>query len=359
MSSRCDSRSWIGTIVAIVFVGPLFAQTVFADDKADADLRQQARELFPPLPKDASTNERPITPERVRLGRMLFFDSRISVDGSTSCSRCHLPSFYGTDALTQSIAVGNKRAPRNAPTVFYTALQVSQHWDGRFVDVEDQARKALTGPGFGNADEQSVEKRLEAIGGYPAAFREAFPGDQKPVSAQNLALAIGAFERTLIVPSRFDEYLAGKTDALSSDERAGLRLFIEKDCVQCHKGAGVGGTGYRKFGVFSDYRAATGTKNPDKGRFEVTKKSADVDKFKIPGLRDVAVTPPYFHDGSVNRLNDAVKVMGKVQLDVDLADVEVNAIVAFLNSLTGPIPADYERVPRLPAGGFVPSTPAH
>jgi cytochrome c peroxidase len=318
----------------------------------DTDLLKTARGVFPALPKNAAKADRPITPERVRLGRMLFFDPRTSGDGAVSCSRCHLPTLYGTDALPKSIGANNRKAPRNAPTVFYAALHASQHWDGRFVDVEDQAVHALTGPGLGNPDNRSVETRLGAIPGYPAAFREAFPGDEKPLTARNLALAIGAFERTLIGPSRFDEYLAGKADALSAIEQKGLKLFIETGCVDCHKGPGVGGTGFRKFGVYTDYRKATGTDNPDKGRFDLTKDPGDIDRFKVPGLRDVARTPPYFHDGSVGTLPKAVRVMAKIQLDAELDDADVEAIVAFLGSLTGPLPADYDRVPLLPPGGF-------
>jgi cytochrome c peroxidase len=318
----------------------------------DADLVKTARGLFPALPKDAAKADRPITPERIRLGRMLFFDPRSSGDGAVSCSRCHLPQLYGTDALPKSIGAHNRGLARNAPTVFYAALHASQHWDGQFVDVEDQAVHGLTGPGLGNPDHRSVESRLGAIPGYPAAFREAFPGDEKPLTARNLALAIGAFERTLIGPSRFDEYLAGKADAISDAERKGLKLFIETGCVDCHKGPGVGGTGFRKFGVYTDYRKATGTDNPDKGRFDLTKDPGDIDKFKVPGLRDVARTPPYFHDGSVDTLPKAVRVMAKIQLDAELDDADVEAIVTFLGSLTGPLPADYDRVPLLPPGGF-------
>lgn len=337
-------------VVAYVLTITLTA-LAFADDD-DADLLKTARGLFPTLPKNAAKADRPITPERVRLGRMLFFDTRLSVDGTVSCSRCHLPAFYGTDALPKSIAANNLRAPRNAPTVFYAALHASQHWDGRFVDVEDQVVHALPGPAFGNRDVSSVESRLGAIPGYLGAFREAFPGDEKPLTVKNAAMAIGAFERTLIAPSRFDKYLAGEADALSVAERKGLKLFIETGCVDCHKGPGVGGTGFRKFGVYSDYRKATGTDNPDKGRFDVTKEHSDTDKFKVPGLRDVASTPPYFHDGSVESLPSAVRIMAKIQLDADVEIADVDAIVAFLGSLTGPLPADFDRVPPLPPAGF-------
>jgi cytochrome c peroxidase len=340
------------TASAVALVG-LVTVTAFAftrDD--DEDLVKTAQGIFPPLPKDAAKADRPVTPERVRLGRMLFFDPRTSGDGTVSCSRCHLPQFYATDALPKSIGFQSRMADRNAPTVFYAALHSTEHWDGRFVDVEDQAQHAVAGPGLANPDEHSVEARLAAIPGYPEAFREAFPGEDRPLTAKNLALAIGAFERTLIAPSRFDDYLAGKADALSVAERKGLKLFIETRCVDCHKGSGVGGVGFRKFGVFSDYRVTTGTKVPDKGRFDVTKNSDDIDKFKVPGLRDVAMTPPYFHDGSVESLPKAIRVMAKIQLNADLADADIDAITAFLGSLTGPIPAEYDHLPVLPPGEY-------
>ncbi|WP_250847228.1 cytochrome-c peroxidase [Aquisphaera insulae] len=320
---------------------------------------KKAQNLFPTLPKDAAKPDRPITPERVRLGKMLFFDPRTSGDGAVSCSRCHLPQLCATDALSKSIGAYDRHLIRNAPTIFNAAIHTSQHWDGRFVDVEDQAVHGLTGPGLGNPDDRTVEGRLAAIPGYPEAFHEAFPDDKDPVTARNFALAVGAFERTLIAPSRFDDYLAGKADALSAQETKGLKLFIETGCVDCHKGPGVGGAGFRKFGVFSDYRAATGTMNPDKGRFDLTKNPDDVDKFKIPGLRGVAVTPPYFHDGSVESLPKAIRIMAKIQLDTDLADTEVEAIAAFLGSLTGPMPADYDHPPVLPPGGYRNAGPSH
>ena len=274
------------------------AYRALADDD-QAKLREKARSLFPPLPKDAGTAQHPITPGRERLGRMLFSDPRMSVNGAVSCSRCHLPQLYGTDGLPRSIGARNRLLDRNAPTVFYSALHSTEHWDGRFATVEDQAEHGLTGPGFGNPDVQAAEARLKAVPGYAPAFREAFPGEADPITVKYWGVAIGAFERTLMPPSRFDVYLAGKADALSDLERTGLQLFIEIGCVACHKGPGVGGSGFRKFGVFSDYRKATGSPNADNGRFDLTKAPVDIDKFKVPGLRDVAMTPPYFHDGSV------------------------------------------------------------
>jgi cytochrome c peroxidase len=290
----------------------------------------------------------------VRLGRNLFFDPRISIDGTVSCSRCHLPALHATDGLPTSHGVHDQVVPRNAPTVLNAGLYFKQHWDGVFANVEEQAKKALLGPAFGAPDYAAAMARVKAIGGYAEMFRAAFPGEAEPVTEDNWAKAIGAYERTLVSPSRFDDYLGGKGDALSAAERKGLRTFIDTGCVECHKGAGLGGGGFRKFGVVSDYWKATGSKDIDKGRFGVTKDSADMYKFKVASLRNVAMTPPYFHDGSVDGLPKAVRVMATVQIGIDLSDSEVAEIVTFLGSLTGTIPEGFERAPALPAGGFVP-----
>jgi cytochrome c peroxidase len=343
-------RIGIRCFIAAALAALLVATTALASD--DADLLKQARSLFPPLPKDMATAEFPVTPQRAQLGRMLFFDPRISTDGTGSCVRCHQPALYATDGLAKSIGLHDKNIPRNAPTVFNAGLYASQHWDGQFKSVEEQATKALLGPGFGNADHATAMARIRAIPGYAPLFQQAFPGEADPISADNWGKAIGAFERTLVSRSRFDDYLSGKPDALSAAERNGLRTFIETGCVDCHKGPGLGGLGFRKFGVVSEYWKATGSHDIDKGRFGVTNAAADLYKFKVAGLRNVAMTPPYFHDGAVNALPQAVRIMAKVQLDADLSDSDVGAIVTFLGSLTGSLPEGFERAPVLPAGGF-------
>jgi cytochrome c peroxidase len=347
---------WNICLVAAAIGAGLAAKSASASD--DADLLKDARSLFQPLPKDMATAEFPVTPERVLLGRMLFFDPRISADGTGSCVRCHQPALYGADGLPKSVGVHDKPLPRNSPTVFNAGLYTSEHWDGRFANVEAQAKSALLGPGFGNPDFPTAMARVKAIPGYGAMFQQAFPGEAEPVSEDNWGKAIGAYERTLVSPSRFDHYLAGKSDALSTAERKGLRTFIDTGCVECHKGSGLGGLGFRKFGVVSDYWQLTGSQDIDKGRFVLTNEPADLYKFKVAGLRNVAMTPPYFHDGAVDTLPKAVHIMAKVQLDTDLSDQEVNEIVTFLGSLTGTLPEGFERAPVLPAGSFRPPTSA-
>ncbi len=352
------SISCIATAVAVLAAELGSASAVTQVGARDTELLKDAQSRFKPLPQDMATTELPVTPERVALGRMLFFDPRISVDGTSSCAKCHQAALYGTDGLAKSVGVRNQTVPRNAPTVLNAALNVKEHWDGVFATVEEQAKVSLLSPAFGNPDFATAVARVQAITGYTELFQKAFPGEQEPVTADNWGKAIGAFERTLVSPSRFDDYLRGKSDSLSAAERKGLRTFTDTGCADCHNGAGIGGRTFRKFGESADYWTETGSKEIDKGRFGVTKNSDDLHKFKVPSLRNVAMTPPYFHDGSVADLSKAVLIMGKLQLNTDLSDREVGEIVAFLKSLTGKLPETFERAPVLPSGAFTPPTGA-
>lgn len=340
-------------IAAVIVSGAMLASAVVTNalsEKADdAALLKEAQDLFAILPKDFATAEFPVTPERVALGRALFFDKRLSADGSTSCARCHPPERHGADGLPKSLGVADKVNPRNAPTILNAALQFVAHWRGDRQNVEDQATKSLTGPtSFGNPDNTAVVAKIKAIPGYAALFAKAFPGEADPIRPENWGKALGAYDRILVSPSRFDAWLGGKADALTRAERDGLRVFIDTGCASCHGGAGLGGETYQKFGVTEAYAKLTGSKDPDKGRFDVTKDPADLDVFKTPMLRNVAKTAPYFHDGSVVRLEDAVKIMGQVQLGKTLTDQEVASIVTFLGSLTGELPEPYAKAPDLP-----------
>jgi cytochrome c peroxidase len=344
----------IGCASGLAFA--LISPVAWAATPDDETLLKQAQAIFKPLPRDMGTAEYPIAPERVALGRLLFFDPRISLDGTVSCAKCHQPGLYGTDALAKPIGVKDRENPRNAPTVLNAALQLAAHWRGDRVNVEDQATKALVGPpSFGQPNFQAAMARIKAIPNYGEMFRKAFPADKDPVSPENWGRAIGAYERTLVTPSPFDAYLGGDIRALSASARAGLKKFIDTGCTACHSGVGVGGGMYQKFGVTEDYWKETHSKMIDKGRFDVTNNPADMYVFKVPTLRNVAMTPPYFHDGSVATLPEAVHVMGKVQLGRDLSRQEVDAITAFLGGLTGHLPNDYEMAPELPAAAFLPN----
>jgi cytochrome c peroxidase len=342
-----------GSVLAILALLAASPTQGAPDDQA---LLKQAQGLFKPLPASMTTSEFPVTPERVRLGRMLFFDPRISLDGTVSCSKCHQPGLYGTDALGKPIGVKDRENPRNAPTVLNAALQFAAHWRGDRKNVEDQATQALVGPpSFGNPNYDAAMAKIKAIPGYTELFRKAFPGETDPVTPENWGKAIGAYERTLVTPAPFDAYLKGNVRALNPNARVGLSKFIATGCAGCHSGVNVGGGMFQKFGVTEDYWNETHSKTVDKGRFDVTKNPADMYVFKVPSLRNVARTPPYFHDGSVPTLPEAVRVMAKVQLAKTLSDQDVNDIVAFLESLTGRPPKDFENLPLLPAAGFAPA----
>ena len=342
-------------LLACTGVLAALAASIISADDGDKELLARAQGMFKPLPADASTAERRLTPERVELGRLLFFENRVSTDGHVSCAACHLPSYYGTDAMPQAVGNQGKVLPRNTPTVFNTALQFVQHYGGNRVDVEEQAVKAIASKlAYGNADLAEAEKRLREITGYRPMFEKAFPGEAEPMTAANWGTAIGAYERTLLTPAPFDRYLRGDTAALNKQAKQGLDKFMSFGCSGCHSGVTVGGQMYQKFGITQDYWNLTGSKEielfkgRDKGRFQDTKNEADAFMFKVQQLRNVAVTPPFFHDGSVADLGDAVRIMAKLQLGRDLSDADVNDIIAFLESLTGEVPAQFANVPNLP-----------
>ena len=255
---------------------------------ADEELLKQAQQLFAPLPKDMATPEFPVTKERATLGRALFFDTRFSIDGNVGCVTCHQPALYGTDGRPRSIGVKGRPHPRHAPTVLNAALQFIIHWRGDRTDPEDQVAQSLLSPiTSGQPDEKAVLARVTAIPGYLPMFKAAFPDNGTPVSRKNMALAVGAFERTLVTPSRFDDYLRGNVGALSDKEKSGLSKFVSVGCIACHNGPGVGGGTYQKFGVMEDYWKATHSDPVDKGRADVTNKDEDLYIFKVPTLRNV------------------------------------------------------------------------
>ena len=334
--------------LALLGVGSVGAAS---DDQA---LLDRAKALFKPLPDSSALENTALTPERVALGKALFYETRVSSDGRQGCVSCHNPAYHGGDSLPLSMGVHGKVLPRNAPTVFNTSLLVAQHYGGNRTSVEDQAVKALTSlVAYGNATYEQAEKKLVQLG-YQPWFDKAFPGQAKSVSVQNWGIAIGAFERTLLTPAPFDRYLKGDSKALSAQAKQGLKTFIETGCAGCHSGVTVGGQSFQKFGITQDYWLVTGStekeafKGYDKGRFQDTKNEADAFMFKVPQLRNVAMTPPYFHDGTAATLPQAVRIMAQLQLGKQLSDAQVADIVSFLESLTGEVPADFAKAPALP-----------
>ncbi len=321
----------------------------FGEDM-DAALEKQAQQLFGPLPKVMESDQNPVTPEKVKLGKVLFYEMRISIDGTVSCAKCHPISLYAADGLATSVGNHCKANPRNAPTLFNAAMQISEHWIGNRTSVEDQAKQSVIGPpAFGMVKYEDVEKRLKEYKEYTIMFKEAFPADKEPVTVDNFAKAIGAFERTLVTPSPFDSYLKGDAKALTAAQKKGLSTFIRTGCMGCHSGTYVGGQMYQKFGILEPYWKYTKSEKPDEGRFAVTKVEADKYFFKVPVLRNVEKTPPYFHDGSISALNEAITIMAKVQLGKDLTAAQAGEIADFLKSLTGKIPGDVMTVPLLPS----------
>lgn len=311
-----------------------------AELQAMRDLRERALALFSPLPDTVRHPAAPYTPAKVHLGGLLFRDPRLSVDGTISCNSCHALEAYGADTEPTSTGVRGQKGGRNSPTVYNAALHNLQFWDGRAADVEQQAGMPVLNPvEMAIPDERFLVERLKATPEYPGLFRAAFPGVTDPITYANIREAIGAFERTLLTPSRFDAFLLGDNAALDSLEVAGLRTFMEVGCATCHNGAAVGGGSLMKFGVHTDYRALTGSPSGDVGREQVTGSAADRDVFKVPGLRNITRTAPYFHDGRVAELDKAIRVMAEAQLGKALTEAEVNAILAFMELLTGERPA--------------------
>lgn len=313
------------------------------DNKTEyTELQTKAKGIFGELPKYVENKDNPVTDEKVALGKSLYFDTILSKNKTQSCNTCHNLDTYGVDNFSTS--PGDKAGTfgsRNSPTTLNAALHIAQFWDGREPDVEAQAGGPVLNPvEMGMPDEKTVVDRLSKVDKYQQMFAKAFPNTKEPITYDNMKKAIGAFERKLITPSRFDSYLSGNNTALNDLEKEGLQIFIDKGCIACHSGNALGGNIYQKFGVYGDYWDYTKSKKIDEGKFEVTKNENDKYIFKSPSLRNVSKTYPYFHDGSVKSLDDAVKIMAKLQLDQDLTDNETKAIIAYLNSLTGEIPAD-------------------
>jgi cytochrome c peroxidase len=338
-----------GALSAISACILLLTTTLFAADR-DSDLMSRARTLFGPLPASMPSPDNPITPEKVKLGRALFWETRISVDGTVSCAKCHPLGLYAADGLKKAIGNTCKENPRNTPTLFNAASQISEHWIGNRTSVEDQAKQALVGPpSFGMPNYESVEKILKEMKGYVAMFKEAFPSDKDPVTADNFAKAVGAFERTLMTPAPFDDFLQGNAAAMTEQQKRGLKTFMDTGCPTCHFSPYLGGQLYQKFGLIEPYAKYTKSEKVDEGRFAITKNPVEKFFFKVPVLRNVAETPPYFHDGSVARLINAVTIMAKIQLAKDLTPEQADDVVSFLTALTGRIPDAALTVPVLPS----------
>jgi len=343
-----NSKFLMSLVVVLIMMSAMLvpAGPAFADWEALPDVA--------PAPKD-----NPTTDAKVTLGKMLFMDPRISSTGTVSCNSCHNVMEGGDDSRTFSMGVHGKIGGRNAPTVWNSAFHSVQFWDGRADLLEDQAKGPITNPiEMGEPDHDHTMAKIKAIPGYKPYFEKAFGRDS--MNIDNLAKAIAAFERTLITPdSPYDKYVKGDKRAMTAQQVSGMETFAATGCTSCHSGAAFNGPKmefgqgfYAKFPTFADnfynkkYDLST-----DKGREQATGKADDAHMFRVPTLRNITDTAPYFHNGSVNDLSVAVRLMAKTQLNKDLSDKEVEDIVSFLGALTGPYPEII--MPRLPAAsGF-------
>lgn len=280
-------------------------------------------------------------PALVELGKKLYFDPRLSKSGFISCNSCHNLSMGGTDNLKTSIGHNWQKGPINAPTVLNSSLNVAQFWDGRALTLQDQAGGPIANPGEMAFTHSLAITLLESMPGYVNEFKAVFGGEK--ITIAEVTKAIAAFEETLVTPNaRFDKWLKGDKKALTAEEVAGYELFKDSGCTACHNGAAAGGNTFQKMGVFEPYKSTS----PAEGRVAVTKEEADRFNFKVPTLRNVEMTYPYFHDGEAATLTQAVDTMGRIQLGRKFTDGENAKIVAFLKTLTGDQP-DF-KLPILP-----------
>jgi cytochrome c peroxidase len=326
-------RRQLALFAGTVFLA--FASTALAQD----DLLETARSLFEPIPEQPpQLPGLQATPERVELGKMLYFETRLSESHAISCNSCHMVGLGGIDMLETSIGHRWQMGGRNSPTVLNAVFNSAQFWDGRAEDLEEQAAGPIENPVEMASTHEHVVEMLSAIPGYVELFAKAFPEDPDPINIENVTDSIALFEATLITPNaRFDRYLRGDENALTPEQKEGLQLFVDNGCAACHSGLNLGGDQYQPFGVV-ELPGAELLPPTDKGRFEVTKSVSDEYVFKVPSLRNIALMPPYFHTGKSWDLRQAVAVMGAAQLGINLSDAEVDKITAFMHALTGEQP---------------------
>lgn len=300
-------------------------------DSAAVQLAEQGNSIFGILPASMPGSEND-TKDLQELGRKLYFETRLSVNNTQSCNSCHNieGTMAGVDNLPTSPGALGKNGTRNSPTVLNAGFHTAQFWDGRAADLAEQAKGPVLNPvEMAIASEKDVVKMLKSDAEYPGMFAKAFPADKDPMTFDNVANAIAAFERTLVTPSRFDDFLAGDHAALTAQERKGMQTFVETGCITCHIGPLVGGSMFQKMGLVKPYANTV-----DKGKYDITKEESDMYVFKVPSLRNAALTAPYFHDGAVTSLEEAIKVMADIQLGRQLTDEQTKDIAAFIGALS-------------------------
>ena len=312
-------------------------------------LLQVAKNMYQPLPNEAVNPDNAITPEKVLLGKTLYYDNRLSIHNIQSCNTCHNLATFGVDNNPTSPGDNGKPGTRNSPTTLNAALHFVQFWDGRMKDVEEQAGGPVMNPAeMGMPNEKEVIARLAKNDGYKKMFEAAFAGEKQAVTFENMKKAIGAFERTLLTPGKWDKFLGGDLTALNDQELKGFSTFMETGCMACHMGPLLGGAMFQKYPLFGTHQELTGSTVDDLGKMQATKNEADKYMFKVPSLRNIAETWPYLHDGSVKELETSIKIMAKGELNKELTTEKISEIAAFLKALTGEVPADAKNAPVMP-----------
>ncbi|BCG63852.1 MAG: cytochrome c peroxidase [Methyloprofundus sp.] len=293
-------------------------------------VQKNKAEPVQPLPLTTDLDD-----NKVALGDKLFHDTLLSGDNTLSCASCHSLTKGGTDQLSVATGIRGQQGPINSPTVFNAMYNLAQFWDGRAKDLQDQAAGPVANPGEMGAIWKKVIERLKQVPEYQNSFSQLYP--VSGITKATVTDAIAIFEKSLLTPnSKFDRYLRGNDEALSLKEKKGYLLF-KQDCASCHFGPALGGLSYEKMGIERNYFAMRGSEmtEVDDGRFNVTKREIDRHVFKVPVLRNIEVTYPYFHDGSINNLSEAILIMGAVQVGKKYNDEQVNQLVSFLKTLTG------------------------
>jgi cytochrome c peroxidase len=333
---KTNIRMTFGT-AALAAAAAVFVSMAVAPLSASAQVPAPGKdELIKPLPVPKAKD-----PAQVALGQKLFFDPRLSKSGFISCNSCHNLSMGGSDNLKTSIGDHWQKGPINSPTVLNSSLSLAQFWDGRAKDLKAQAGGPIANPGEMAFTHELAVEMLNSIPGYQAEFKKVFK--KSSIDIDQVTTALASFEETLVTPNaRFDKWLKGDTKAITKTEYEGYQLFKNSGCVACHNGINVGGNSFQKFGVVEPYK----TDNPAEGRVAVTGNDADRFNFKVPTLRNVELTYPYFHDGAADTLEQAVNTMGRVQLGKHFTPEENTKVVAFLKTLTGEQPRF--QLPQLP-----------
>jgi cytochrome c peroxidase len=328
----------------LVRVGVIAAFLAIVHVLPAAQVSDSAALFQPPLKSTWDQPRSEVDDARVQLGQILYHEKRLSRNNDLSCNSCHDVKEFGVDGVDFSVGFEGHKVGRNSPTTFNAFGHISQFWDGRATTVEEQAKGPILAAGeMAMPSAEEVVGRLKTIAGYSKLFKAAFPEEKDPIAYENVGIAIGAFERLLATPARWDDFLKGDADSLNVKEKNGLEVFVQKGCTTCHSGTLVGGRLYQKAGLVNPW-----PNKDDLGRYSLTQSEADKFVFKVPSLRNIEKTAPYFHDASAETLEEAVEMMAWHQVGQKLEEQETEAIVAFLKAMTADIPDALKATPKMP-----------